>query len=253
MKPDKIRRILTIFLSFHVLSLFFAVETFALDFLLQRTSDYTAQKPSVIEVAQVPGAIEFEWAFVAVNEPAGKNEIINIAKIVSNPGSEMPVIKEGDNISFYVEPGENTYVYIYMLDSSGNIDLIFPTSLDKNVIKSELTAGKKNYIPGKYEWFSVDDKKGTETYYLLASSQPLDKLEDLTKDYINAEGDQETTKQMILNEIKGQKKTYAFGNPVEEPISFGGRIRGIKKDIAMMAVEVKGKDFYSKTIKLKHE
>ena len=66
MKPDKIRRILTIFLSFYVLSLFFAVETFALDFLMQRTSDYTAQKPSVIEVAQVPGAIEFEWAFVAV-------------------------------------------------------------------------------------------------------------------------------------------------------------------------------------------
>ena len=206
------------------------------------------------KLAQVPAAIAFKWAFVVVrNEPGGRDKIMNISELVSNPGSEKPIITSGDKLSFYVEPGESTYVYIFIVDSINNLELIFPTSMDETVMKSEFKTGKRNYIPGKHEWFSFDDKTGTETFYILASSSPLKKLEKLMRNYINAEGDQETTKQMILNEIKGQKNSVAFSKPVEEPISFGGQIRSIKIDIATLAVEVKTKDLYSKTIKLRHE
>ena len=58
---------------------------------------------------------------------------------------------------------------------------------------------------------------------------------------------------MILNEIKGKKKLVAFKNSIEKPISFGGRIRGIEIDIKLLAVEVTGKNIYSKTIRLEHE
>ncbi len=213
----------------------------------EKPASVTEDRPSV------PGAIEFKWAFVARKDPSGRNKVINIAEIVSNPGSDKPIIAAGDKISFFVEPGENTYIYIYLVDSRNNLELIFPTSMDKNVLNSEFTTGKRNYIPGKYEWLSFDDNTGTETFYLLASSSRLNKLEDLTRDYINAEGDQGTTKKMILNEIKGQKRLVAFMNPVEQPISFGGRIRGLEIDIAKLAVEVRGKDIYSKTIRLRHE
>ncbi len=202
---------------------------------------------------QIPGAIDFKWAFVARKDPNGRNKIINIAEMASNPGSEKPTITSGDKISFFVEPGQNTYIYLYLVDSRGNLELIFPTSLDKNVLKSEFTAGKGTYIPAKYEWFSFDDNRGTETFYLLASSSQLMKLEELTSLYLNAEGDQESTKQMILNEIKGKKKLVAFKNSIEKPISFGGRIRGLEIDIAKLAVEVTGKNIYSKTIRLEHE
>ena len=254
----------------------------------------------------VPGAINFKWAFVARKDPGGRNKLINLAEMVSNLGTEKPVITSGDKISFFVEPGQNTYVYIYLVDSRGNLELIFPTSMDENVLKSEFTAGKRTYIPGKYEWFSFDDNRGTEMFYLLASSSQLMKLEELTSVSLNAEGDRETSKQMVLNEIKGKKKLVAFRSPPEQPISFGGRMvfkirkscycrievvgdeeptpepemkpeappdkpaavtpekqpvkaeegpaaRGLEIDIAKLAVEVRGKDLYSKTIRLRHE
>ena len=201
----------------------------------------------------VPGAINFKWAFVARIDPGGRNKLINLAEMASNLVSEKPVITSGDKMSFFVEPGQNTYVYIYLVDSRGNLELIFPTSMDENVLKSEFTAGKRTYIPGKYEWFSFDDNRGTEMFYLLASSSQLMKLEELTSVYLNAEGDRETSKQMVLNEIKAKKKLVAFRSPPEQPISFGGLIRGLKIDIANLAVEVRGKDLYSKTIRLRHE
>jgi len=218
-------------------------------------SDKSTEKPKIIseDEPMTPGTLRFKWSFVARIDPAGRNKVVNIAEMVKDMGSEKPALTAGDKISFYVEPGENTYVYIYLVDSRGNLEPIFPTSMDMNVLASEFTNGNSTYIPGKFEWFSLDENKGTETFYVIASSTRLKKLEELTSNYINTEGDKEVLKQMVLDEIKGQKKLVAFNNPVERPISYGGKIRGLEIDISKMAVEVTGKDMYTKTIRLEHE
>jgi len=200
------------------------------------------------------GDVDFKWAFVARIDPQGRNKVVNIAADILNPGAKKFTITSGDKISMYVEPNENTCVYIYLIDSRKNLELLFPTSMDEDTIKSEFVTGKGTYIPGKFEWFSFDDNKGTEKFYIIGTNKRDKELEELTQVYINSEDNREIAKQQILDKIKGMKKQFAFkSNPVERPISFGGRIRGLEIDIAKLAVEVNANNMYTKTISLNHE
>jgi len=212
------------------------------------------EKPAVtIEKPPVsPDALAFKWAFVARIDPDGRNKVVNIAKNDLD-NTKIPSVSAGDKIALYIEPLEHTYIYIYLLDAGNNLELIFPTSMDSEVLQNEFSPGVGTYIPGKYEWFSFDENKGSETFYLVASPKRLEKLEELTRNYVNADEDQAFAKQEILDEIKGKKRLVAFKTRLERPIAFGGRIRGLEIDIAKLAVEVEADHFYSKTIRIRNE
>lgn len=200
------------------------------------------------------GKINFKWAFVGRIDPEGRNRIINIVDDPSKASSGS--FSEGDKIALYIEPGEDTYVYIYLLDSRGNLRLIFPTKMDEGTLKSEFTSGKGTYIPdGDSEWFSLDENEGTETFYILATTKRLTKLEQLTRSYTDAEDEEQNlASRKVLDEIQETKRRLiAFGDPAKANY-IGGRIRGIKINIAKEAVwQIEEGSFYSKTIKLKHE
>jgi hypothetical protein len=197
--------------------------------------------------------IRFKWSLVVRVDPDGRNEVINIAKNVVTKRTDTTSISAGDKIAIYVDPDEGTYVYVYLLDSNNKLKPLFPKSLGVNNLEDEFAFGEGTYIPGKYEWFSFDNKKGYESFYLLASPKRLTKLEKLTRNYVETDKEKDLAMQEVLDEIKGIKRTVALGTPQESPIPFGGRIRSLEIDIANLAVEVKAKDFYSKTIILKHE
>lgn len=205
------------------------------------------------QTATKPEEVQFKWSFIVRIDTAGRNEIVNIAKNIVTKKTNKVSVSAGDEIAMYIEPGENTYVYLFLLDSSNNLELLFPISLDMENLEDEFTRGKGTYIPGKYEWFSFDEKKGYESFYLLASPKRFTKLEELTKNYIETEEEKDLAKQKVLDEIKGIKRTAAFKTVLERPIAFGGRIRSLEIDIADLAVEVKANNFYSKTIRVKHE
>lgn len=60
----------------------------------------------------------------------------------------------------------------------------------------------------------------------------------------------------MLDEIVNVKTVTAFGAPLERPIPFIGTavaVRGAEIDIAELAIEVEAENFYSRTIRLKHE
>lgn len=204
------------------------------------------EKPAV-----PPGGIEFKWALVARIDPDVRDRVVNIAKVALKKDFKASV-SAGDEIAAYVEPGENSYVYLY-LDSRKNLELIFPTSMNKETLENEFTHGRATYIPGKNEWFTFDENKGTETFYLLASKNRLIGLEELTRQYIAArEEEKNLAKQKVLGEMMNIR-TNISTNVVERPIPFIGTIRGTEIDIAKLAVEVKAENFYSRTIRLKHK
>jgi hypothetical protein len=223
--------------------------------LPKKPSETTKETAAIPKEPQIsPGTVNFKWAFVGRIDPEGRNRVVNIADKTSKASSRS--FSAGDKLSLYVEPSENTYVYIYLLDSRKNLELIFPTGMDENTLESEFTSGKGTYVPGKYEWFSLDENRGTETFYVLASTERLTRLERLTRNYINAEEEQrDVIRQRVLDEIEGVKRRLvALGSPTEKPLFTAGIIRGIEIDIAKVAaVEVEADDFYSKTIKLNHE
>lgn len=223
--------------------------------ILPEKQPVPTEKPAMLpEKASVsPDLVEFKWALVARIDPEGRNKLVNIAKDALTKDFKLNVVP-GDKIGVYIEPVENAYIYLYLLDSRKNLELIFPTSMNKNTIESEFTPRKATYIPGKYEWFTFDENRGTETFYLIASKNRLTKLEELTNSYIDAdEGNKEFAKQNLLDEFTGVKKDIAFKTTLERPLSYGGIIRGLEIDIARLAVEVEAENFYSKTIRVKHE
>jgi murein DD-endopeptidase MepM/ murein hydrolase activator NlpD len=216
----------------------------------------TTERPSVItkEPSVSPGDIDFKWALVARLDPEGRNKVVNVAQDVLTPGSSNLSVSAGDKIALYVEPGENTYIYFYMVDSGKNLELIFPTGLDKKTLEDEFASGKGTYAPGKFDWFLFDEKKGEETFYLIASSKPLTRLEEVTRNYMNAKEDErDIAKQRVLDEILGTPKEYASKRPVVLGPSFGGNIRGLKIDIAKLAVEITRTNFYIRKISIKHQ
>ncbi|MDA2920164.1 LysM peptidoglycan-binding domain-containing protein [Desulfobacterota bacterium AH_259_B03_O07] len=221
----------------------------------------TIEKPSVPEekppvtvkeIPVSPDTLAFKWAFVARIDPDGRNKVVNIAKKDLTEKTGKFTVSAGDKIAFFVEPAEHTYVYIYLVDSRKNLELVFPTSMDIAILESEFIPGKGTYIPAKYEWFVFDENKGTEVFYLIASPNRLDRLEELTRNYINADENPEFAKKKVLDEIRGTKKRVAFSTRLERPIAFGGRIRGLEIDIAKLAVQIEADNLYSKTIRIRN-
>jgi hypothetical protein len=197
--------------------------------------------------------LRFKWSLIVRIDPDGRNEVENLAKNIVKEKTDQISVSAGDKIAVYLEPDKGTYVYLCLLDSSNKLIPLFPRSLVGNDSENVLKLGKGTYIPGKHKWFSFDEKKGFERFYLLAPPEPLSKLEKLTRNYVETEKEQNLAKLDVLDEIKGIKSAVVLETPQENPISFGGGVRTLEIDISDLAVEVKAKGFYSKAIILKHE
>ncbi len=190
--------------------------------------------------------INFKWAVLKLDSN-NHYEILNNQK--------RPRLTSDDLLKIFIQPSNNTYVYIYLLDSKNDLQLVFPDSID--YFDSEYKFGNEYYIPVGTDFFAIDEHKGTEKLYLLASAKRLKDLESLTKGYTNASGDKKTTiKAEVLKEIKGLKTHFGKSSiNSEKPIPIAGvfRTRGIKDiDDKLNATQVDATNFYSKTVRIEH-
>lgn len=190
--------------------------------------------------------VNFTWAFIhkKPGEPYGR--ILDF--------KQKPKVSSGDKLQIVLNLTSQSYIYLYLLSSSNELDLVFPDSLS---FYTENKADAEFYLPGKTEWFSVDDTKGTEKFFLLASSTRLVELEQQTEDYL-VSGKNPEKKATLIASIKKLRKSYSKLASIAEkgvPIAGTFRTRG-HGDISVVlgdAVEVKTEKFYGKTIRLKHE
>jgi hypothetical protein len=198
------------------------------------------------------GDILFLWAFGAIVEKEHKPKFVPVVHDMA--------MKSGDRIKFFVKPEKRCFVYLIYHSSQGKLSVLFPYRF-KNLDDDFLPA-QEHYIPQGDEWFELDEHRGNETFYLLASASRLRALEDLVNQYETADGGrkQELVK-TILTEIRRLRwenrnfKTYA-----ERPVTTMGNIRGGKKvgtggapDVAGIAVEISGETFYGRTFTIVHE
>jgi hypothetical protein len=106
------------------------------------------------------------------------------------------IVEEGDilfsndfcRINFELD--KNAYVYVVHHDSKGTLHQLYP---DPAVENPEKVKGKTSYtIPEvKDNWFQLDDHKGKETIFLLASNRPvpdfnstIDKVSGLSREEV---------------------------------------------------------------------
>ncbi len=177
----------------------------AYDFVYERTKNETrgAQHP----LRQVSGSGRFPISVLGKLDDKIKLDVWFVAQDsrcsnpdCTDPQSEGAVCKDplcgdvtiengsvlysGQNFQIGFRPNVTSYVYVYQIDTSGNIFKFFPGTdfVDpKNYVDNPLAAGKLYWIPGKERWLRLDKTEGQEKIFVVASRSRNALLEDLYK------------------------------------------------------------------------
>lgn len=117
--------------------------------------------------------VSFSWAFLVKSESRP-------VQALEFAGPE-PVFA-GELLRIYLEWPAQSFVYLYLLDSKEDLYLVFPPN--GSFYNGDFPAGYQTYIPSGREWFALDELKGRERFYLLASNKRLFELEKLTDSFL---------------------------------------------------------------------
>jgi hypothetical protein len=202
---------------------------------------------NTVSVFASDNKITFIWAFGALKNIDGTVELVNIDRDIT--------LKKDDQIKMLIQLKSDCYVYIIHQGSKGELSLLYPE------IPGQFNIGVKVYIPQADYWFTLDDEKGKELFYLLASKEALTSLEDLFEKYKSVDvKDNKDISAQILAEIKRikRKNRKPLQASAEKPASIGGSFRGVEKQktdhlLIRHSIKISTTDFYSKTFTIVHE
>lgn len=196
--------------------------------------------------------IQFSWAFGAIKKGEGESKLIPIARDTA--------LKSGDQIKFFVKLEKECFVYLIYHSSQGELNVLFPYRFEQ--LSRGYPKQAQYYIPQGLEWFELDEHAGQETFYLLASAERLHDLEALINKYETADPAKkpELAKE-ALKEIRMLiRENRKFKSFAERPVTIMGHLRGSEKvegegtpDVTNLAVEISGRNFYSRTFTIDHQ
>jgi len=112
-------------------------------------------------------------AIIVNPEPAYDVEVF-VDKDPSGEGT--PSYEPGESIQIGVRVSEDAYVYLFNVESDGNIQQILPNNYDSSGQDNYLRAGQTKYFPpeGATYQFEVDGPEGLDKVIAVASREPLD-------------------------------------------------------------------------------
>ena len=196
--------------------------------------------------------IRFLWAFGAIKKGEGEPKLIPIARDTA--------LKSGDQIKFFVKLKKKCFVYLIYNSSQGEISVLFPYRFGQ--LSKGYPEQSEYYIPQGFEWFELDEHVGQETFYLLASAERLHDLEAIINKYETADpAKKPELAKKALKEIRMlMRENRKFKSFAEKPVTIMGHLRGSEKvevggtpDVTNLAVEIFGRNFYSRTFTIDHK
>ncbi len=201
------------------------------------------------QTQQTTGAVKFRFAFGALTGSGENEKLTAVTQDIS--------LKTGDRIKLMVEMEQPCFVYLLHRGPNGEVDQLFPSDFTQNV-----QVARKYYIPDGTRWFALDEHPGSETFYLLGSTERLTDLETMLGRYTLAPAsDRPAISTDIVAEIR--RLRAAHRNVVadaERPVIIGGNVRSLDKtpgrtlpDVSTIAVEVAAGGFYAKTFTITHQ
>jgi hypothetical protein len=194
----------------------------------------------------------FDWALVALKDNDGKTDPVAIKADTR--------LKTGDRFKMLIRMKKEGFAYVLLHDSRGDLTLLFP--YDAGQFRKDWPRCEECFIPQGTAWFELDEHKGRETIYLLASIRRLTSLETLLCELQEADaGNRPEMVDKILSEIRELRwKNRQFKALAERPMSIIGSQRGLQKeeerllrDLNPFAMEISSPQFYGKTFTIEHE
>ena len=193
--------------------------------------------------------LAFNWAFVS-RSVDGSSAPIDFSERVN--------IMPGELFKTHIEPVQSAFVFLYLHDAAGALTLLFPGKFD--TFESDSYIGTQVFLPDGENWFQLDSTKGTERFYLLASTQRLKTLEGLSQIYQDVKVNPKSTlsaknaaRQAVLDEIDQVRTRHSqMTIAAEKPVTIAGGTRGINTSVAKLATRIEATEFYTKTFRLDH-
>jgi hypothetical protein len=128
---------------------------------------------SVLALAQPKIVVTSPQAIVVNPKPTFSVEVFTDR---DTSGNASPSYNIGENISIGVRVSEASYVYLFNIKSTGQVNQLLPNRYDDNGKNNYLQAGETKYFPprnARYT-FDIDGPNGLEKVIAVASRSPLD-------------------------------------------------------------------------------
>jgi len=168
------------------------------------------------------GSLAFTWGFF-LKDSAGEIRSLSF-------DSQEEVVG-GDLLRIYLELRDSSYVYLYLHDSMDDLYMVFPP--DPGFYSREFPAWHKTYIPSGRNWFTLDDTKGIERFFLLASKTRLADLEKMTARFM-ADKDDPILQDDLLKVIRKKVDMSLGGSAFDSvPVKVShGKLMSISRDVS---------------------
>ena len=195
--------------------------------------------------------ISLLWSIAAVTGPEDQRTLVAL--------ESDSVLYSGDKFKMMLQAAQQCHVYIIFKGSEGEILTLIPPNLDS--LDQPIEPNKRVYIPNANDWFILDQNSGTETLYLLVSSEPLADLESQLKRYDSAlPENRKEIAQAIVELIENHEM---FSRPLtaaaEKPLLIGGTIRSLSErpvtteDVSKLAEKIEFDDLFVRTYTIDHK
>jgi len=188
--------------------------------------------------AQDEDNVHFLWAFEALVAEG------NVTKQV--PIKEDITLKTGDQLKMFVELRKPCFVYVIYHGAQGEVQMLFPYNTQQ--FSTDYQPAKLYEIPPADGRFRLNEHRGRETFYLLASAQRLTDLEKLLDTYATAQpAEQPQVATNVAADIRNMIRQHRASAKPGRPVPIAGNMRrGVE------GVEITANNFYSKTFTIEH-
>lgn len=136
-------------------------------------------------------------------------------------------LRSGDLFKIIFTPKQHCYIYIFQIDSAGQIFSLFPMEEFGGVRLHNVNpvqAGKTYYLPAENKSFQLDDVTGLEQVYFLASLKPDVQLEAQYQQILNfrhqgraISKEQLAQLDQLLEDLQMKGQTKGLAKIVEDP------------------------------------
>ena len=191
------------------------------------------------------------WAFGAIRATSNPPKV--------EPVTARMVLSSGDKLKMMIQIRKKCFVYVIHRDSQGNFTMLFPYNVKQ--FDTDYRIARDYYAPKGEAWFQLDNKTGSETFYLVASDQRLLDIEYTYEEYTSSKDSrkQDLSAQMI-SELDGATEKYlASSKGVETAAGEKSVVRGFERatgadptEIAGLAREISFENIYSETFIIDH-
>ena len=86
-------------------------------------------------------------------------------------------VRAGQKFKIRVRPNSDCCLYVLLYGSDDQASLLFPHV--RIGLSNQVRGGVSYEIPEGAKWYWFDDRPGRETFYVVASYEPLDRLDDI--------------------------------------------------------------------------